>query len=173
VSANVFPDPKLGPALWVGRSRAKIEMRSRDIMMLRSISIYNFQDQHNRLGRRYFSYAGPSRVNGDQDPSPTNGLGQVIQAKELRIEVLDLYEVHKRELLDIAQTSVTQPLSVIFNCTCGELVRNRKISAFIKRLIVKETGPILRALRPLGREHQGFLIPLSAKQYMKVPVRGE
>ena len=154
VSANVFPDPKLRPALWVGRCLAKIEMHPRDSGVLRSISIYNDRDRHDP--ERHHFYVGPCCLNGDQDSSGKSGLGQVLQAKELRIEVLDLHEVHKRELLDIARMSVFQPLSVIFNCTYGELVRNRKISALIKTLIVKETGPILRALHPLGKGALGL-----------------
>ena len=82
--------------------------------------------------------------------------------------MLDPHEIHKRALVELAAASVSQTLSVIFNCRTGELIENPSRSGYIESLIKQEVGPILRALHPLGQEIKGLSDEMLIKRITEV-----
>lgn len=88
------------------------------------------------------------RIRGKEHPpaSPQNGMIQLLsQTGVLETTVLTSSEISESQLQKLVVNAVINPLTAVFRCQNGELLNSPTKLALMK-LLVNETGPIVRAL---------------------------
>ncbi len=125
-SAKIFPDPKTRPAYWAGICSAGV------------YSTDPFTIVH--AGR------GPLLL-GPVEASPSSNpmMERLSQANVLETSILSSDTIKKSQLQKLVVNAVINPLTAIFRCKNGQLLDNPTRLA-VMRLLIEETGPIVRAL---------------------------
>ncbi|KAK3936150.1 putative 2-dehydropantoate 2-reductase [Diplogelasinospora grovesii] len=136
-SAEIFPDPESRPAYWAGICSAGV------------YSIGPFTIVH--AGR------GPLKVGlmegnsgcfmDKRDAASTQDgmIERLSQAGVLETTVLTSAEIKEAQLQKLVVNAIINPLTAIFRCQNGQLLDNPTRFALMK-LLINETGPIVRAL---------------------------
>lgn len=138
-SAEIFPNTDTRPAYWAGICSAGV------------YSVEPFTIVHAGRGPLMVGLVEESsgRSMGEQDAaSIQNGMIQRLsQTSVLETTILSSTEIKKSQLQKLVVNAVINPLTAIFRCQNGQLVDKPARLALMK-LLLRETGPIVRALLP-------------------------
>ena len=137
MSAEIFPDPESRPAYWAGICSAGV------------YSVEPFTIVHAGKGPLK---VGPivevasHSMSEDSTASAGNRMIQRLsQAGVLDTRVLTSIDINNCQLQKLVVNAIINPLTSIFRCQNGQLLGS-PIRVALMKLLVKETGPIIRAL---------------------------
>ncbi|KXX78634.1 putative 2-dehydropantoate 2-reductase [Madurella mycetomatis] len=135
VSEQVFPDPRTRPRYWAGvYSTGSIH------------STAPFHVVHTGRGSLLIGLVGDSNGPLAPDAVPSNHmLQQLLHDDILGTELVSPEKIKRAQLRKLVVSSIIDPLTVLFNCTNGEVFNSKPRMALL-RLLVRETGRIARGL---------------------------
>ncbi|GAB1316766.1 2-dehydropantoate 2-reductase (Ketopantoate reductase) (KPA reductase) (KPR) [Madurella fahalii] len=135
VSEHIFPDPRTRPRYWAGvYSTGSIH------------STAPFHVVHAGRGSLLVGLVGDSNGPSHPDAVPSNHmLQQLLDDDILGTELVSPEKIKRAQLRKLVVSSIIDPLTVLFNCTNGEVFNSKPRMALL-RLLVRETGRIVRGL---------------------------
>ncbi|KAH6619110.1 ketopantoate reductase PanE/ApbA C terminal-domain-containing protein [Chaetomium sp. MPI-SDFR-AT-0129] len=142
VSQRLFPSPTHRPTYWAGICSAGIHSDPRS----------PFSFVHAGHGPLTIGRVGPSPPSEPLDVNPM--VAQLMDAKLLNTEVLQPADIRQARLKKLVINAVINPMTALFECKNGDVFINPD-RRFLRDELLKEAGPIVRALDAAGAKDDG------------------
>lgn len=142
VSQRLFPSPKHRPTYWAGICSAGIHGDPRS----------PFSFVHAGNGPLTIGRVGPSPPSEPLDVNPM--VAHLMDAELLNTEVLQPAEIRQARLKKLVINAVINPMTALFECKNGDVFIN-PLRRFLRDQLLKEAGPIVRALDAAGAKDDG------------------